>query len=546
VFIDAILSCTYGGALATINEHLLYASSNHLGRGYRGKMTGGSTTAIVDTTVNFTTLGMSTSAGSNKVYNVDNGEVYTITSITTTTNADDTLNFAAGAANSADDYYVCFKDNFKKFNTSIKTGNHFTGQSTPISWKRQIVLWEDNYYILNGNYIATLNEDEATFSETSKQLPARCQAVCMDINSSKMLVGAEFRDKGKLLLRDTFSSGWLNILDLKRQPLSIKAYRSGWLVSMGDSVYYTNGYSLELLSRVPFNYGGFNWGHTFDGMAIVDEKVYLVNRGTIYTRGRSGVYIFDIKEGGWSYCSMAVDETGITNNNVFSEYTSMGCLFAMPNFSTPRIYVNHSLSYGTNAYNIARIGVNGGSRASVISYTKLPRKMKLGTISLNLMSRIERIQQNLSTGLEVTIQVNYGQGKRRFGNSVQFKAGSSASVPINSLGAYGPGKIGQELLVVDGDLAGVRTFIKGIANGGTDSEALTISPAFETTPTANTTAMKYDLFSAGNKVVDIDNMPEELIFNIPEFYSDNLWIEIIITSNETAGALVDIHDINVW
>jgi len=60
----------------------------------RGTATGGSATKLIDTTKNFTVLGVV--AGST-VTNVTLTETFTVTSISTTTNPNDTLNFLAGA-----------------------------------------------------------------------------------------------------------------------------------------------------------------------------------------------------------------------------------------------------------------------------------------------------------------------------------------------------------------------------------------------------------------------------------------------------------------
>jgi len=497
---DKIIGCNGGDVLANISEHLLYTSANHLGRGFRGTATGGSTETIIDTGTNFVDdAGMSTDTGSNKVMNIDTGKVLTITSITQTTNANDTLNFAASTATSVGDVYVCFKDDFKKFDTTADVGDHFTGQTGSGNWMRQIKQWEDDYYILNGNYIAKLDNDESTFSATDKQLPERCQTTCMDINQSRMLVGGKLREKGKLLLRDTFSPGWLSIIDLERQPLSIKAYASGWLVTLGTGVYYTDGYTLKLMAQVPFDYGSFNWTHGFNGMAIVDEKIYLVKSGAVtYPRGRTGIYIYDLNMGGWSYSSLGIDTVGTSNVMITSEYATVGMIFATSNVTTPIFYVPHTTPSATNTDNICKLSLSGGYRVSVIGYVKLPHKMKVGTVELNLMPRIDK-SDNISSDLSVVVQVNYGQGKKRFGLSTTFGASSTTILLKNTSGATLPCKVGQELLVIDSDLAGERTFITSVVNDGTATEECTLDPPLTTTPTESSTIMKLDLYSAGKR-----------------------------------------------
>jgi hypothetical protein len=98
----------YPDLLELPSGNLIFSSTNHLGLVIRGYcLTGSSTTKIVDGAGrNFETLGLSNTGMNNKVWNLKTGEVFTITSISTTNSTNDTLNFSAGTTNTANDEFV--------------------------------------------------------------------------------------------------------------------------------------------------------------------------------------------------------------------------------------------------------------------------------------------------------------------------------------------------------------------------------------------------------------------------------------------------------
>ena len=108
--------CSNPDLLETASGNILFPSEKYIGRGVRFTATGGSTTTIVDTTRNFTDLGI---ANGDTVTNLKTGTIYTITSITTTTNTNDTLNFTASGTETttANDEIIAWE--YDRFNTSI-------------------------------------------------------------------------------------------------------------------------------------------------------------------------------------------------------------------------------------------------------------------------------------------------------------------------------------------------------------------------------------------------------------------------------------------
>ena len=536
--VNQILYCNYPAVLETKENNLLYSSGGHLGLGIKGKCHADSTNAkIIDIAGrNFTTLGASTSAGSNKVYNTRGKEIYTITSITTTHATDDTLNFTAGTGNNAtNEEFILFIDNKFKFETQFITGNHFDAQLNPVQWKRQILLWADYYWILNGNWLSNLNIDEATWAEEAKQLPYNCQAVCFSVNAEKMLVGCEYQSKGKIILWDSYSDGWLNEINLEKKPISIKPYKQGWIVSTGASLYYTDGYSWEFIADYPDNENYYNFDGNFDAMIIVDDNIFHI-LSTQFNRFRSGIGVYNIKNG-WTYVPLKSSD----GDNGY--YGTQGALFAHTRFGSYTIPMTSCLiTHITNTTSISRVLARGGDKYSMIYYLKLPKIMNISKIRLNVMAKISQYTQ---ANQDVDITVAYGDGKNNIINWFQCKnSGNTITKIISYMGADYPAQVGEEIFAMNDKMCGERTFITAIENAGTNSEVLTVSPALSEAPANYANFTKLRLKRAGDKrTFDPTNIPEDLSFEIENFLSDKIFIEIVVDMNSVK---LDLHSIDLF
>jgi len=215
----------------TTNNNLLYTSAEFLGKGYTGKCTSASATSFVDTAKDFTGI-----VSGDKVYDLTLGQEFVVTSVSTNTI---NVTAVAGKVPSTNDLFIAFDDNFQDL-----------GASDP-DYIRQIKYDGVNYYIGNNNYLASLNNDETTFLATTKQLPVGYEFQCSDSNQEKWLIGAKINNKGALLLWDGTTDGWIRILQTDKPPISIQAYNSGWIVIMGARIYYTDGYTMQLIDRYP-------------------------------------------------------------------------------------------------------------------------------------------------------------------------------------------------------------------------------------------------------------------------------------------------------
>ena len=534
---DAISASTYPGMIITTNNNILYTSSNHLGRGSLGEATGGSTTTLIDTATDFTDdMGITTAAGKNQVFNVTNGEVYTVTGVSTTTNTNDTITFDTTTTAAAEDIYIAFQNDFQKYDTSLSRDVQFVGQVSPSSWIRQIVLLGDEYWSLNGNYVASLNIDESTWSATAKQLPSQHQAVCFDENNGKLLVGGDYRGSGKLMMWDTYSDGWNSILDIDSVPDSIKAYGSGWIVIAQSRVYYTDGYQIKIMSSVPdMDTFGEAFNAHYNGLEIIGNDIIISADPDRFNRAKTGVWIYNTEKG-WTYTPFTKDAGKI--------YTgSAGALKKVLTGSFYEIFTSsHDNTSASDRDVINKIRQGSGTNYSAMFYVKLPEKMKINNLELNLSSTYNDYADSDGT---VDVSVSYGDGKDTLWDYAQTSAsGSTKSSIINATGTIYAATVGQEIMPLDGDTGGEKSWITAITNAGTATETWAISPDLSADPEANINIGVMNLNLSETKTISTNAIPNNLTYPVSDFYSDNLWIEVDF-QNKTGTYTLDLHSINI-
>ncbi|MEA2113671.1 MAG: hypothetical protein U9P63_03400, partial [Patescibacteria group bacterium] len=247
----------------SLEGNIIYTSAQYLGRRLTGTDNSGSDdkgTSMVDTSKNFSTEGVEVGA---TIYNTTDRCKGVITSITTTTNTNDTLNFSAGLAGGTDndfdngDGYAVWADKFQDLGAEQAT------------WSRQIFFFENIHLIGNGNYLATIDKDEANFYASYKQLRDGYYFQAGAANEKKIAVAANRQHKGAIMFWDGFSDGWNNTIYLDNEVDTIKAYGTGWIFNSGGSIFYTDGYSKTLLSKFPDIDVGLTMGIMPNGLLIL-------------------------------------------------------------------------------------------------------------------------------------------------------------------------------------------------------------------------------------------------------------------------------------
>jgi len=500
---------TYPDIILTGQSNFLYSSANHLGLGYRGQCkTGSGTTKIIDTDGrNF--------AGVTHVYNIKNKESYTVTSVTTTTAANDTLNFNAGTANAAGDWFICFIDaKFSFHSTTVQ----YKGQESSTTWKRQIKLWGSTFYILNGNYLAALSATETTWttdvlSYNNKQFPTNSQGLCFDINQDRALISCDCNGRGKLLLWDGYSTNWTNILDIESPARAMVSYKNGWLYTMGYSIYWTDGYNIQFVTKLLDSRITNYFGGSFNSMKMINGLLFLSLSPTGSGRQIGGNYVYDF-ENGWIYFPSYGTGRFASGGNVFYVYYG-----ELPVILTS----NSDNSAGSRIYTINRIYQSQPSECSYILHIKLPQKINIKMIELSLgTNNIDFDRENSST----SVTVNYGDGNYTFLSKFKPVNTSTYTILNNSDGNKTFVKTGMLLRVQSGANGWQRSYVESIDAEGTTNEAIHLTSALTNLPSNLCYVYSYNLYSAGVKTINVCDIDRELLYNVPSFYSDSLYLEV--------------------
>jgi len=520
--------------MVTTGNNLLYPSAQYLGVAYKFVATGGTTTSIIVNGQTFyATYGIDSDSGTNKIYNITKKEIYT----NTKDNPTDTLEFAATTAPEAGDVFLVFRDAKFTLATSNNYSLHFGNQNTASTWVRQMKFIGSDYWITNGNYIASLNIDMATFSETAKQLPYNTQATCIGENNGMMLVGGDFMGRGKLMLWNTYDSGWLSIIELNKAPSAIVSYKNGWLFVAGAVLYFTDGYQVQEVSKFPDldNFRTTLNVH-YNGMLVVEDKLFIsVYTNQVY-RARTGVLMYDFSKG-WSYSPMVVD-TGYKSCSIGTN----GCLHYFVDVNgLPVVYSSFKDTGHTANYIINRIYYNQQGEKSVIFYFDLSQKIRVSKVDLKVSFKFD---ENFYNSTTASVTMNYGDGKRLLYSGYSVGAASDSNTIANGAGATRTPLVGQQIQILGGVTCGERSYISSIANSGTASETWEISPALTTTPTTSSTISVTNLYKSETKTIPATKITDNLTFNVKDFNSDKLYLEFVFNNAERMN--LDIIGLNVY
>lgn len=530
--------------LTTKDGNLLYSTKQYIGYGLRGTVKAGSSnTQIVDNDGrDFSTLGF---AISDKITNLDTGTEYVITGFSNVNATNDGIDFAdGGTANTANDTFIIWDDaKFDLDNGSIYP--HFKTQELMADFVRQIRWFNDKYYCLNGNYLAELDVDESTFDEVATRLPYMTQAKCFDVNNNRMLIGGGIQGKGRVMLWDGWQANtYLSILELDKPPSCIIAYENGFIVVSGMSIYYTDGYNIQLLNKF-LDYSTIS-NHPlvdYNGALTYEDEVLFNFDGSFANRNRGGVYAYNIEQG-FSHVPFSNISGSFKNKTQIDQ--NVGAMHK-GGIDLARIYASQRVATGTATELINNVYNAGNPNTVATFFVKLPRRTKVNAIGLCLAPKYNRLPDS---AIEIDVSVSVGGGKMLYSRRTWTGTGNTTTVIKNSEGgsSYRAGKVGQMVEILEGDVAGEFSWITSIDNAGTASEELTVSPAFSSAPDLdNCDICLRDCKRAGQVVtVDAYDVSDEYIFDVEGFESDKLWIEIRTKTDTVSSMALDITQVNVY
>lgn len=548
-------ACNYADLFLTGNLNILYPGADYLGICYQGTATATTNdTQITDIQArNFVTLGL---AVNDKVYNLKTFENHNITGIANGAATNDVLQFAAGSTvDASGDNFYAFADRgannggawWNFFATTAYP--HFTGQITKANFRRQIVQFDTDYLITNGNFIAALNVNETTWNDNLKQLPYGVQANTIAVNQTKILIGGEYYGDGRLYLWDGYSDGFLSELKFSLPVTAVAAYGSNFIFLTGKYLYETDGYSLKELYAFPDlgESGYLPYESIFSNLKVIGNKIFMnLDFGTNnVARNLAGLYIYEPTNG---VTYLPADNDGL----YFNREITCGALAIKFSGTQVNIYSSYgcySGTYGaTHQYFVNSIKVNElyAGRSSVMIFNKFDKPVSINRIGLNIQPLYCQNPLVSFQGEDnIQISVNIGKGDTYPNRYIQNYPGSTTTLLKNGYGVSIPGKIGSMIMCQNGINAGERSYITAIANPGTANEEWTISPALTATPQDYQYFKLFNLHKCETKNLETNNLPEDLFFEVSDMVAvGKVYIEIFVKPTTYAG--IDILGINLY
>jgi len=503
----------------------------------RGKaMSGSGATALVDSAGRDFTDGKYGIAVDDYVYNLNDQEGFQITSITTTNSANDTLNFAAGTNAWAenDEFIVVNPDYVADIETT-----EVSGQPGDSVLPRQIIPFDLDWLIGNGNYLSILNEDEETLTAEYKQLPLNHYFVAADVNNGYLVVISSYGGRYYSLVWDGFSDGWNNIKPIEGGAVNaIKAYKAGFVYMLNGKLYFTDGWTDIVLSvsgnesEVPSSY--LLYPEYFDSLMVANEIVYIANGVFNYNRVVPGLYYFSPYYG-WGVLPVLYDDA-----ERYGPSRDYETVYYNPNQNRVEVYGSICGNY---------LSPNGAVSDDNMSKSYLIEvqfdvNTPVNAIGLNVAAGFDYVTGAYSIGKNVKIGVNAGDGSRIVKRYVDITSYTTSTITVN--GTLTSGEIGDEILMIDDESSGERTFITNISGKGTATEVWTVSPALSEAGSGTGQAFLFNLASCGIKEVEIDEVAEELVFPTTRgILSDKVVIEIVVYGVENPSS-VAILGLNIY
>ena len=338
------------------------------------------------------------------------------------------------------------------------------------------------------------------------------------------------------------SEFWNYSLDLPKPIEAITPYNGNFIVLSAGTLYWTNGYELQEISTIPDTIKKYGYGH-YNGLKVLGDELFVCNNTYNYNRYKCGVYIYNFKKKGWSFCPYASKTMGYPTFD-----SSGGALFYFADWD----YLYCGTSIGLN--NITRIA----SVSSLNSYfaqfrIDLPERMKVSMIELNLSTPNTYLDNE--SDLQTDVIVSVGDGRKGFSRSIQLSDASTTSklVSVVETNWETDAEVDEQIEITDGNSdsssAGEKRFITAIADPSTATVDYTLNKVIASKPTSTANGMIYKLKKQGTKELAIQSLDlsENLQFPISDFYGDKLNLEVLFQNHTGKSAFaLNINSIKIF
>ena len=185
-------------------------------------------------------------------------------------------------------------DNWKDFVVDI--GN---------KW-RPMDLYEDWVVMGNKNKIALLNITDDSFNANAFNLSDEFEIVALKSGKNGVLIGANIGSRSALVLWDCQATRSIAPWTWIEGNISgIAKYEGQWIVSVGNEIFITNGYTQRyLITPVDLRIQDSDFGPYYPSGMLVRNFYLFINGGwDSLSRKKTGLWIYNLRTQLWEFCS---------------------------------------------------------------------------------------------------------------------------------------------------------------------------------------------------------------------------------------------------
>lgn len=377
------------------------------------------------------------------------------------------------------------------FDGSTWIGNwrDFGFDISPVHAFRPADLYEDWVVMGNQNRIALLNVTDDSFNSNAFNLPSGFLITAIKSNRTGVLIGANIGERGVLILWDCLSARsiapWIWLDD---NISSICPMGSSWVVSYGNKLILTNGYTTSDLPSLPDL--RINDSVSPDiypsGMAVKDDYLFVGISTVVFGqpdfgRRKQGLWILNLSTKLWEFCPVS--------NRCLVDIQMGG--FFLDNQGN--FYIGYSTTRPQTHFYIARVhnsfsGMSTTSNKAIYISETMGRgnTIKVGeAVLLNLNPHHKPIDVFATPVFQGVANPNIEIAVKLYDfKRILFRTGitNSTSTILNQLrvdgslrsAISGQVEVGDEVTILQGANAGEIRHITSITNRGTVNETWTL------------------------------------------------------------------------
>jgi len=329
--------------------------------------------------------------------------------------------------------------------------------------------YEDTVLIARNNVLMTLNTTTDTLATSAFTLPSQFDILTVKSGINGILLGCNFRNKGVLILWDNYSdraiAPWLY---LNESILGCAKSGDGWIVQTTKNIYYTNGYSLQLLASDYLDTSIestelFGAVFTPNQLTVTGENIFMQISRPTTGRKRAGLYRFNIASKLFDYYTP-------------SDMTMYGIQIYSLFYANDRLLVGYYTAHNTrNAIGI----LNEKKSPRVASLITLPigvgNDYKLAEGSRMNMGVNSLLNDTAINQKSFTVSLKVGPVERQLNHYAVVKTTTTDKLSLIVDGTvYAGTSKGDEVEFLNGDNAGYTRHVSDITGQGTSTETWTL------------------------------------------------------------------------